>query len=52
MEEKNDEVCYVGGIAEIRGIKEIVKAMKYTNGIELSLAEFSEKMLKKKVCNE
>lgn len=48
--EKNDEVCYVGGIAEIRGIKEIVKAMKYTNGIKLSLAgEFSEKNVEKEV---
>ena len=36
--EKKDEVCYVGGIAQIRGIKEMVKAMEYTNNIKLNLA--------------
>ena len=42
--EKKDEVCYVGGIAQIRGIKEIVKAMEFTKNIKLNLAgSFSEK---------
>lgn len=42
--EKKDEVCYVGGIAEIRGIKEMVKAMEYTKNIKLNLGGvFSEK---------
>lgn len=48
--EKRNEVCYVGGIARIRGIKEIVKAMQYTSGIKLNLAgEFSEKDVEKEV---
>lgn len=29
--EKSTEVCYVGGIASIRGIREIVKAMEYVS---------------------
>ena len=48
--EKKDEVCYVGGIAQIRGIKEIVKAMEHTNNIRLNLAgSFSEKTIEKEV---
>lgn len=48
--EKKDEVCYVGGIAQIRGIKEVVKAMEYTNNIKLNLAgSFSEKNVEKEV---
>lgn len=42
--EKKDEVCYVGGIAQIRGIKEVVKAMEFTNKVKLNLVgAFSEK---------
>ena len=42
--EKKDEVCYVGGIAKIRGIKELVKAMELIDGVKLNLAgSFSEK---------
>lgn len=48
--QKKDEVCYVGGIAKIRGIKEIVKAMEYTNGIKLNLVgDFSQKDVEKDV---
>lgn len=51
-EEKRDEVCYVGGIAEVRGIKEIVKAMQYTNGIKLNLVgQFMEKDVENEVKN-
>ncbi|MEM5557233.1 glycosyltransferase family 4 protein [Aliarcobacter cryaerophilus] len=43
--EKKDEVCYVGGIAQIRGIKEVVKAMEFTiSNARLNLVgTFSEK---------
>lgn len=42
--EKKDEVCYVGGITQIRGIKEVVKAMEFTKNIKLNLVgAFSEK---------
>ena len=48
--EKKDEVCYVGGIAQIRGIKEIVNAMKHTDNIRLNLAGlFSEKVVEEEV---
>jgi len=42
--QKNNEVVYIGSIAKIRGIKEIVRAMEYVQEIKLSLAgKFSEK---------
>ncbi|MBS1589311.1 MAG: glycosyltransferase family 4 protein [Bacteroidetes bacterium] len=42
--EKRDEVCYVGGIAQIRGIKEVVNAMGFTKNVRLNLVGiFSEK---------
>jgi len=48
--EKKDEVCYVGGIGEIRGIKEMVKAMEYLGKTKLNLAgPFSEKSTEKEV---
>jgi glycosyltransferase involved in cell wall biosynthesis len=50
--EKKDEVCYVGGIAKIRGIKEIVKAIGMTKDIKLNLAgSFSEKDVEEEVKN-
>jgi len=43
-ENKRDEICYVGGITKIRGIKEIIKAMDLTKDVRLNLAgAFSEK---------
>ncbi len=48
--EKKDEVCYIGGIAKIRGIEEIVQALEFLPNVKLNLAgEFSEKSLKEKV---
>ncbi|KLD97775.1 glycosyltransferase [Aliarcobacter butzleri] len=48
--EKKDEICYVGGIAQIRGIKEIVKAMEHTDNSRLNLAgSFSEKAVEEEV---
>lgn len=50
--EKQNQVCYVGGIAEIRGIKEIVKAMENTEDVSLHLAgEFFEDDVEKEVKN-
>jgi glycosyltransferase involved in cell wall biosynthesis len=36
--ERRDEVCYIGGIARIRGIVELTKAMEHTKGVKLNLA--------------
>jgi glycosyltransferase involved in cell wall biosynthesis len=48
--EKKDEVCYVGGIAKIRGIKEIVRALEFTENTRLNLAgKFSEKDVEQEV---
>ncbi|KLE01634.1 glycosyltransferase family 4 protein [Aliarcobacter butzleri] len=45
--EKKDEICYVGGIAQIRGIKEVVKAMEFTiSNVRLNLVgAFNEKVV-------
>jgi glycosyltransferase involved in cell wall biosynthesis len=46
---KKDEVCYVGGIAQIRGIQEVVTAMEFTDNTKLNLVgSFSEKIIEKK----
>lgn len=51
-EDKKDEVCYVGGIAKIRGIKEVVQAMHSVGNIRLNLAGiFSDKDVEKEVKN-
>ncbi len=48
--EKKDEVCYVGGIAHIRGIKEVVHAMEFTGETKLNLVgAFSEKSVEEEV---
>jgi glycosyltransferase involved in cell wall biosynthesis len=48
--EKKDEVCYVGGIAKIRGIKEIIKALQQPLHVRLNLVgEFSEKDVEKEI---
>ena len=36
-EEKKDTVCYIGGIATIRGVKELVKAMEHLDEVQLNL---------------
>jgi glycosyltransferase involved in cell wall biosynthesis len=47
-EEKNNEICYVGGITQIRGIKEVVQALKFTNSVTLNLVgTFSEKSIER-----
>lgn len=50
--DRKDEVCYIGGIAKIRGIKELVKAMEFTENIKLNLAgNFIEKEVEEEVKN-
>lgn len=45
-----DEVCYVGAISQVRGIKEIVKAMEFTDDVRLNLAgKFSSETLEKEL---
>ncbi len=47
---KKDEICYVGGIANIRGIKELVKSLEFTDNARLSLVgQFSEKDVEEEV---
>ncbi|MDA7686225.1 glycosyltransferase family 4 protein [Candidatus Pelagibacter sp.] len=36
--EKKDQVCYVGGISQLRGIKEVIKAFEFIDSIKLCLA--------------
>lgn len=50
--ERKDEVCYVGAIAQSRGIKEIVRSMGYVEGARLNLAgKFIEKSVEEEVKN-
>ncbi|KAB7889902.1 glycosyltransferase [Poseidonibacter ostreae] len=47
---KKNEVCYVGGISEIRGIKEVINALEYLDGIKLNLVgKFNNKTLEEEV---
>lgn len=47
---KTKTVCYVGGIAKIRGIRELVKAMEHTEDIRLNLGgKFNETEIEKEV---
>jgi glycosyltransferase involved in cell wall biosynthesis len=41
---KKNEVSYIGGITKVRGIKQVVESMSFTEGVMLNLAgNFSEK---------
>ena len=45
--EKKDQVCYVGGISQLRGIKEVIRAFEFTDNIKLCLVgSFTEKAVK------
>ncbi len=49
-QDKKDAVCYVGGITESRGIKEIVKSLQYLDTVKLNLAgNFIEKKVEAEV---
>lgn len=44
--QKKNEICYIGSISEIRGIKELIKALECLDGVKLVLAgEFDEEKL-------
>lgn len=46
---KNREICYIGGLSEARGIKELIQAMKFVDG-KLNLAgRFQTQRLKQQV---
>ena len=48
--EKKQEVCYIGSIARVRGVEEIVNAMPYLKDVRLNLAgSFAEEALEKDV---
>jgi glycosyltransferase involved in cell wall biosynthesis len=50
--DKNNEVCYGGGIGEIRGIKDVIKSLEFTRNVALNLAgAFSEKGVENEVKN-
>jgi glycosyltransferase involved in cell wall biosynthesis len=47
---KENAVAYIGGISEIRGIKEVILALSYTQNVHLNLAgSFSEKIFEEKI---
>jgi len=47
-DEKRNEVCYVGGISQIRGIQQVVKALEITTTVKLNLVGiFGEKAIEK-----
>ena len=50
--QKANEVAYVGGIAKIRVIEEVIAALGYTQGVRLNLAgKFSEKAVEEQLKN-
>ncbi|MBU2869206.1 glycosyltransferase [Colwellia sp. E2M01] len=47
---KLNEICYLGNIAKIRGIKEVLSSLNYTPNVTLNLAgKFSEKHVENEV---
>lgn len=49
-EEKKDEICYVGGIEKIRGIKELIKSLEFVEEVRLNLVgKFVEKEIQEEV---
>lgn len=49
-DQKKEEICYVGGISEVRGINELMDALTYLPGVRLNLAgSFSGEGLEAKI---
>jgi glycosyltransferase involved in cell wall biosynthesis len=49
-EDKKNEICYVGGISEVRGINQLMDSLVYTPEIRLNLAgSFSNEILEKQI---
>jgi glycosyltransferase involved in cell wall biosynthesis len=47
---KENAVAYIGGISEMRGIKEVILALSFTQNVRLNLGgSFSEKMFEEKI---
>lgn len=38
IKKSRNEICYIGGISQIRGIKELVKALEFLDDVRLNLA--------------
>jgi glycosyltransferase involved in cell wall biosynthesis len=48
--QKENAVVYIGGISEIRGIKEVILALSFTQNVRLNLAgSFTENIFEKKI---
>ena len=46
---KQDEICYVGGLSEVRGIYEIIESLNFLNSLRLNLAgSFNDSSFEKK----
>ncbi len=49
-ESRQDQVCYIGAITTVRGIKEVVKAMELCTNVQLNLAgKFSQEEVRTEV---
>jgi len=47
---RKNEICYIGGISEIRGIRELIKSLEYVNNVTLHLAgSFDDKKLQNEI---
>uniref|UniRef100_A0A7C3PSP8 Glycosyltransferase n=1 Tax=Dictyoglomus thermophilum TaxID=14 RepID=A0A7C3PSP8_DICTH len=49
-ENKMNEICYIGGISQIRGITELIKALEFVDNVRLNLAgNFESAELEKRI---
>lgn len=51
-EDKKNEICYVGGITLLRGIKEVIKSLEYTDDAKLNLVgKIGSELIKNEIEN-